>query len=74
MKKKDLLSSDFRNSYIKEIIRQFINMAGFHSYLHNALSSNYWKLINDERMNSSIEQNTQRWFEVLSEYVKDFGD
>lgn len=36
MKKKDLLSSDFRNSYIKEIIRQFINMAGFHSYLHNA--------------------------------------
>ncbi|KAK8894477.1 hypothetical protein M9Y10_022911 [Tritrichomonas musculus] len=74
MQKKDLLSSDFRNSYVKEIIRQFMNMSGYNIYLHTALSSNYWKLINDENLNKSALLNTPGWFEILANYVKEFED
>lgn len=74
MKRKDLTSSDFRNSYVKEIIRQFMNMAGFQTYLRNALSSNYWKLINDNSLNKLNSPNTPGWFGILSDYVKDFEE
>ncbi|OHT02903.1 hypothetical protein TRFO_06965 [Tritrichomonas foetus] len=66
-----LLSSEFRNSFMREVVRQFMHVVGVQRYLQMALSSNYWRLINDVRLDKT-EPNSFEWFEILSGYVRLF--
>ncbi|KAH0787365.1 hypothetical protein GPJ56_008717 [Histomonas meleagridis] len=66
-------SYEFRNSFIREIIRMFMHMTGVQKYLQLALSTDYWTLINDEELAKAPVDSPEQ-IQILVGYVKKFTE
>ena len=74
MKKTDsLLSSQFRKSFIWDVVRHFLHIAGIQNFFHKVLSGNYWNLINENKINV-LEQNSPQVLDILTRYLLTFQD
>ena len=66
-------SYEFRNSFIREIIRQFMHVAGVQKYLQMSLATDYWALVNDEKLLKATVD-SQEYIQILVDYVKKFTE
>ena len=68
-----VVSVEFRNSFIKDIIRQFMHTTGVQSYLRLSLSTAYTSFLYDESI-SQMKPNSPEYLYALTKYVKMFTD
>ena len=62
---------EFRNSFIRDIIRQFMHTSGIQSYLSLSLSSLYTQFLYDETI-SQYHPDTAEYYTILTKYVGQF--
>ncbi|KAH0788002.1 hypothetical protein GPJ56_008103 [Histomonas meleagridis] len=61
-------SAHFRNSFIRELIRQFLHNNGIQKYLQLALSSDLSIIMNDEVL-TSMQESSLEYIEILLKYA-----
>ncbi|OHS94186.1 hypothetical protein TRFO_11244 [Tritrichomonas foetus] len=66
---KSFLNSNFRNSYLRELIRQFFHASGIQRFLQLSLSTDIALLLADERLNR-VDEGTIAYIEILLIYVE----
>jgi len=69
---RSVTSSNFRNSFVREIIRQFIHITGVQRYLQRSISDHYMDLIYDD----SLDQypiGSKDYNEILVGYISIFS-
>ena len=65
---KSFVNSNFRNSYIRDLIRQFFHVSGITRFLQLSLSNELTLLLADERL-VNIDDNSMEYIEILLEYA-----
>ena len=64
-------SVDFRNSFIRDIIRQFMHTSGIQKFLRLSLSSIYTQFLYDDNI-SVLTPNSVEYYTALSSYAAQF--
>ena len=60
----------FKNSFIKDVLRQYLRINGAQQYLQNALKNELMVLYNEDKYFDSLQIDTIDYYKVLITYVK----
>ena len=70
-KTRSVTTVGFRNSFIRDIIRQFMHTSGIQTYLRLSLANIYTQYLSDERF-SLLQPNSLDYYEAITKYVDMF--